>query len=168
MNSILALTNSQVKASQDFLKRFAKNFNEKDLIDVMKHNPNITPAGFIDSKNPRYAEYRNYGSDFLQQFQLACAFLNHCPKTRSINYKNSHSYLLKHRLENFVNEYIPNGAILSAAELLNIDYVRESSDSPNVWLAISKTLSITDEMVEIAHDMKKAKTKPLSILGEAI
>jgi hypothetical protein len=165
MNSILVLTNSQVEAYQDFLKRFAKIFTESDLIHVMKRNPNITPFGYIDLKNPRYEEYRIYGTDFLQQFQLACAFLSHCTKTRSINYKNSLSYWLKHRLESFVNEYIPNGAILAAAELLNIDFVRDSSDSPNVWLAISKTLPITDEMLEVAKDMNK--TKPLFILGEA-
>jgi hypothetical protein len=49
--------------------------------------------------------------------------------------------------------YISNGAIIAGAIALGIKY---EVDGPNVWLAISKDLPITDEINEIAMDMRKS------------
>ena|ERR1035437_5466476 len=87
--------------------------------------------------------------------KLLCAFLSHCPKTQSINRKNSLSYWLKHKLEKFVGQYIPNGSIIAAAVCFGIPFVRESDDSPNIWLDISKDLPITDDINEMAMRMRR-------------
>ena len=71
---------------------------------------------------------------------------------KAINYKNSNSYSIKHRLERFIGTYIANGSIIAAAACLGLKY---DVDGPNVWLAISKDLPITDDMNEMARSMRR-------------
>jgi hypothetical protein len=58
----------------------------------------------------------------LSEFQLACAFLSLCKKTKAINKKNSLSYWLKHKLERCIGIYISNGVIIAVAACLGIKY----------------------------------------------
>ena len=142
---------SEIKQQQDNLLRLAKQYTQQDLDMVLLQNKDITYAGIQSRNHPLYAKCREDLKAALKEFQLACAFLSQCKRTKAINYKNSNSYWRKHRLERFIGTYIANGSIIAAAACLGIKY---EVDGTNVWLAISKELPITDEMNEMAMGMR--------------
>ena len=146
---------SEIKQAQDHLYRLSKLYTQQDLDLVMQQNQNITSFGLSHPSHPRYVQERVDLKNSLVEFQLACAFLSNCKRTKAINYKNSLSYWLKHRLEGFIRpQYISNGAIIVAADCLGIKYVEDRSNPSNVWLAISKDIPITDDMNEMARSMR--------------
>jgi len=146
---------SEIKQQQDNLLRLAKQFTQLDLDIVLLQNQDITYAGIQSRNHPLYAKCRVDLQAALKEFQLECAYLSQCKRSKSINKKNSLSYWQKHRLEKFIGTYIANGSIIAAATCLGIKYVADKSNPMNIWLAISKDLPITDEMNEMAMEMRK-------------
>ncbi|MDR3611044.1 MAG: hypothetical protein P4L27_10810 [Ignavibacteriaceae bacterium] len=146
------MTLSQIKQQQENLVRLSLQYAQQDLDMVLLQNKNITYAGIQSLNHPLYAKCRVDLKSALNEFQLACAFLSQCKKSKAINKRNN-SYHLKHKLERFVGMYISNGSIIAGAIALGIKY---EVDGPNVWLAISKELPITDEVNEIAMAIRKS------------
>ena len=103
------MTPSQIKQQQENLKRLAAQYTQQDLDMVLLQNQDITYAGIQSRNNPLYAKCREDLKAALKEFQLACAFLSQCKRTKAINYKNACSYSLKHKLERFIGIYIANG-----------------------------------------------------------
>jgi hypothetical protein len=149
------LTNSQIKQQQENLKHLAAQYTQQELDMVLLQNKDITYAGIQSRNHPIYAKCREDLKAALKEFQLACAFLSQCKRTKAINYKNSNSYWLKHKLERFIGTYIANGSIIAAATCLGIKYVADKSNPMNVWLAISKDLPVTDDMIQLAMNLRR-------------
>lgn len=149
------MTPSQIKQQQENLIRLSKQYTQQDLDMVLLQNKEITYAGIQSSNHPLYAKCREDLKAAIKEFQLACAYLSLCKRSKSINKNNSLSYWQKHRLEKFIGTYIANGSIIAAATCLGIKYVADKSNPMNIWLAISKDLPITDEMNEMAMEMRK-------------
>ena len=147
---------SEIKQQQENLICLSKLYTQQDLDMVLLQNKEITYAGIQSRNNPIYAKCREDLKAALKEFQLACAYLSQCKRSKSINKRNSLSYWQKHRLEKFMGTYIANGSIIAAATCLGIKYVADKSNPMNIWVAISKDLPITDEMNEIAVGMRKS------------
>ena len=143
---------SEIKQQQENLICLSKLYTQQDLDMVLLQNKEITYAGIQSRNNPIYAKCREDLKAALKEFQLACAFLSQCKRTKAINHKSPNSYDLKHRLERFIGTYIANGSIIAATVCLGIKY---EADGPNIWLAISKDLPITDDMDKMAMRMRK-------------
>ncbi|MBI2417629.1 MAG: hypothetical protein HYV28_06940 [Ignavibacteriales bacterium] len=150
------MNESQVKQIRDNIKRLAQEFSHRDLDNIMLQNPSITSAGITSLKHESYTEWRAQLQQAFPEFQLACAFLSLCKRTKSVNHKNALSYWQKHKLERFMGTYIPNGAIIAAAACLGLKY---EVDGANVWLAIHKNLPITDEMLSLVGVDKLEENK---------
>jgi hypothetical protein len=146
----MTITDSQIKQQQDNLLQLAKQYTQQELDSVIQQNKDITYAGIQSKEHPLYEKHRADLKNAQKEFQLACAFLSQCKRTRTINKQNSLSYWLKHKLERFTGTYIANGSIIAAAAALGIRYEEEG---PNVWLAISKDLPMTQEMEFIARGL---------------
>ena len=145
----------EIKQQQDNLIRFSKLYTQQDLDMVLLQNKDITYAGIQSRNHPLYAKCREDLKAALKEFQLACAYLSQCKRSKSINKNNSLSYWQKHRLEKFIGTYIANGSIIAAATCLGIKYVADKSNPMNVWLAISKDLPVTDDMIQLAMSMRR-------------
>lgn len=151
----MKITPTLIKQQQDNIFRLAEQYNQQELESVMDQNPNITYAGMQSKNHPSYEKNRDDLKAALKQFQLACAYLSQCKRSKSINKNNSLSYWQKHKLEKFIGIYIANGSIIAAAACLGIKYVVDKTNPMNVWMAISKDLPVTDEMIMVAMDMRK-------------
>jgi len=145
----------EIKQQQDNLIRFSKLYTQQDLDMVLLQNKDITYVGIQFKNHPLYAKCREDLKAALKEFQLACAYLSQCKRSKSINKNNSLSYWQKHRLEKFIGTYIANGSIIAAATCLGIKYVADKSNPMNVWLAISKDLPVTDDMIQLAMSMRR-------------
>ena len=146
---------SEIKQQQDNLIRLSKLYPQQDLDMVLLQNKDITYAGIQSRNHPLYAKCREDLKAALKEFQLACAYLSLCKRSKSINKNNSLSYWQKHRLEKFIGIYIANGSIIAAATCLGIKYAADKSNPMNVWLAISKDLPITDDMIQLAMSLRR-------------
>jgi len=82
----------------------------------------------------------------LGECNLACAFLRHVDKRKTINPKAGSSYGLKHAAQGFVrrlktggpdNGYVANGSFICAAIHMGFEYRRTDLNSPNVFFNMS-------------------------------
>jgi hypothetical protein len=71
-----------------------------------------------------------------------------CQKRKTIN-KNSGSYNLKHRVENWTGFYISNGALIASFIILGYNYRRADEGSPNAFF----NFKYIGPKIKHCHDM---------------
>ena len=140
------MTPSQIKQQQQNLLRLSQQFTQDDLDTVMKQHPEITCNGIESRRSNNYESNRAYLRNSLKAFQLCCAFLSLCKRSKRASWDFTNNNYLKHRVEHFMRTPIPSGAIVAAAEVIGIRYKLVSEDTCYVSLYIDKNLPITEEM----------------------
>ena len=140
------MNESFIKQQRLNLLRLANNYSQRDLDMVMAQNPNLSYFGLELPSSQDYAFNRNELKKSLKAFQLCCAFLSLCKKSKTVNVKITNNNYLKHRVEHFMKTPIPAGSIVAAADLIGIMYNSDVAKTPYVALYIKKDLPITQEM----------------------
>ena len=139
------MTNSQIKQQQDNLLILSQQYTQDDLDTVMKQHLEITCNGIESRRSNNYESNRAYLKNSLKAFQLCCAFLSLCKKSKRSSWDFTNNNYLKHRVEHFMRTPIPSGAIVAASEVIGIKY-KSDSDTCYVSLYINRNLPITEEM----------------------
>lgn len=122
-----------------------------DIRAVLERHWELTHFGMGPNKSnsegaSSYMEALERGQSQLLQAlgecNLACAFLRHVDKRKTINPKAGSSYGLKHAVEGYVrrlkagrpeNGYVANGAFICAAIHMGFEYRRLDVSSPNAY-----------------------------------
>ena len=90
----------------------------------------VTRFGVVSPFLARRGEY--LGDAPEGEVQRAMAWLRECttPHPR----KRGYSYTLKHRAEEYTNDYVGNGSLIEAALRLGYRVTPEGPRSPNAWV----------------------------------
>jgi len=115
------MTPSQIKQQQDNLLRLSQLYTQQDLDEVMKQHPEITCNGIESRRSNNYESNRVYLRNSLKAFQLCCAFLSLCKRSKRASWDFTNNNYLKHRVEHFMHTPIPSGAIVASAEVVGIN-----------------------------------------------
>ena len=136
-------------------KAAAGTMTVADIRAVLEKHWELTHFGMGPNKSnsegaSSYMEALERGQSQLLQAlgecNLACAFLRHVDKRKTINPKAGSSYGLKHAVEGYVrrlkagrpeNGYVANGAFICAAIHMGFVYRRLDVSRPNVYFNMS-------------------------------
>ena len=142
--------NSVVKNQKENLLKQSQQFTQQYLDGVMKQNPNLTRNGLELPSTEDYAANRQYLKDSLEAFQLCCAYLSLCKRSKTPCRESLHSGYLKGYVERLMGTYVPSGSIVAAAEAIGIKYYSDIAKTPYVKLYISSKLPFAYELECIA------------------
>lgn len=148
------MTSEYIKQKQHEMLELSKDYTKEDLDRVLLKNAFLTCDGIESPESKNYLSNRESLRESLKAFQLCCAFLSLCTRSKRVNYRFTNSNYLKHRIEHFMQAYIPSGAIAAAADYLGIRYKTLFKSSEYVVLFIKTCFPITEEMEYAAMGSK--------------
>jgi hypothetical protein len=101
-----------------------------NLVDVLAKYPNLTMEGLeTDTKHPGFALARAQLPEALDELVRALAWLRAAPKAKTPRHS---SYILKHAAERWAHGYVSNGALITAALMLEIPICEEYRGRPTL------------------------------------